>query len=160
MGEKYNDTAHAVENMPRSPHYTNLHTNKPARPGNARGAASEADLEGREASEADLSGNLPIATHDGSLKLATNAEPEHPRQSLWCESVRARSSPRSSHRTLIEVAGGRVEAPDRAFTQGAQRGEGASVVDNDPKTRGNGGSRPSPVQHVSVGGGLGAFHLA
>ena len=86
-----------------------------------QGGASEADLEGREASEADLSGNLPIATHDGSLKLATNAEPEHPRQSLWCESVRARSSPRSSHRTLLEVAGGRVEAPDRAFTQGAQR---------------------------------------
>ncbi len=27
MGEKYNDTAYAVENMPRSPHYTNLHTN-------------------------------------------------------------------------------------------------------------------------------------
>jgi hypothetical protein len=27
MGEKYNDTAHAVENMPRSPHYTTLHTN-------------------------------------------------------------------------------------------------------------------------------------
>jgi hypothetical protein len=24
MGEKYNDTAHAMENMPRSPHYTNF----------------------------------------------------------------------------------------------------------------------------------------
>ena len=100
------------------------------------------------------------ATHEGSLKFAANAKPKQPRQSLWCETVRARSSPRSSHRTLLEVAGGRVETLDRAFAQRAQRGEGASVIDNDPKAGGNGGSRPSAIQHVSVGGGLGAFHLA
>ena len=52
-------------------HTTNLHTDT------------------RAPSEADLSGNQPIATHEGSLKLTANAEPEHPRQSLWRESVRA-----------------------------------------------------------------------
>ena len=75
MGEKYNDTAHALENMRRSPYTV---TRAP------RGPATQG-----EASEADLSGNQPIATHEASLKLTANAEPEHPRQSLWRESVRA-----------------------------------------------------------------------
>ena len=70
MGEKYNDTAHALEKMRRSPYYTNLHTDTRA----PRGPATQG-----EASEADLSGNQPIATHEGSLKLTANAEPEHPR---------------------------------------------------------------------------------
>ena len=74
-GEKYNDTAHALENMRRSPYTV---TRAP------RGPATQG-----EASEADLSGNQPIATHEASLKLTANAEPEHPRQSLWRESVRA-----------------------------------------------------------------------
>ena len=80
MGGKYNDTAHVLENIRRSPHYTNLHTDTRA----PRGPTTQG-----KASEADLSGNQPIATHEGSLKLTANAEPEHPRQSLWRESVRA-----------------------------------------------------------------------
>ena len=75
MGGKYNDTAHALENMRRCPYTV---TRAP------RGPATQG-----EASEADLSGNQPIATHEASLKLTANAEPEHPRQSLWRESVRA-----------------------------------------------------------------------
>ena len=54
-------------------HYTNLHTDTRA----PRGPATQA-----EASEADLSGNQPIATHEGSLKFAANAKPKQPRQSV------------------------------------------------------------------------------
>ena len=63
MGGKYNDTAHALEIMRRSPHYTNLHTDTRA----PRGPATQG-----EASEADLSGNKPIATHQGSLRLTAS----------------------------------------------------------------------------------------
>jgi hypothetical protein len=44
-------------------HYTNLHTDTRA----PHGPATQA-----EASEADLGGNQPIATHEGSLKRTRN----------------------------------------------------------------------------------------
>ena len=93
------------------------------------------------------------------MQLAANAEPEHPRQPLRSEPICARGSPSSSHGALLEEAGGRVQAPDRALAQGAERGERASVVHNDPKARGYSSSRASAVQNVRVGGSLDSFHL-
>ena len=115
---------------------------------------------GEEVLKTDCSGNQPIAAHERSLKLTTNPEPEQAREPLRGEPVRTRGRPSSRHSTLLEEAGSCVQALGRALAEGAQRGEGASGVGDDPKAGGHGSSRPSTVQHMGVGSGLGGFHFA
>ena len=65
-------------------------------------------------------------------------KPEQAREPLRGQPVRARGGARNSHGALLEISGGRAKALDRALAQGAQRGEGARGVGNDPKAGGHG----------------------
>ncbi len=94
---------------------------------------------GEREPQPNLSSNQSVATRDCSLQLTADAEPKQCRKSLRGKIIitSSRGCAINSHRTLLEVAGSRIETPDRAHTKGAQRGERASGVRNDTKPSGH-----------------------
>jgi hypothetical protein len=141
---------------------TNMEKRQKKAPGTARTReipATKIRRGGERELQSNLSSNQSVAPHDCSLQLTADAESKQCRKSLRGKTIITRGCASNSHRTLLEVAGSRINTPDRAYTKGAQRGERASGVRNDTKPSGHSGSRSSTVEHMSVGGGLHSFDL-